>query len=334
MAAVSLYAPAGEDIYKPELWAMETLRIFFENVGLRGKVHRDFSAEIAEHGDTVNTRIPEIMEAKDVGSEDDIATETDIHEPFAENITVVLDQNKHVSFKLRDKLKTTAFKNLVTEYMEPAALGLVRAIEQTGISTMSNTTTGFDNAAANQIQPVTISGGTYPSNYKLDYVAQIARKLDEKFVPLGDRFHVVTPKALYDMTVGSDSNVALMLDASKVGGESFLRERNLGRLFGVDVEMQQSLAQVAGAGSGVYPEVTVDVNPFWWRNSTAYVARNLETVDASLGVRMVSLVERDEMIRVSLQYNIKKKRTDISMDRLWGWKVMRQNAGGVVKTAA
>jgi len=333
MTFVSLYSGAGADIYKPELWAMETLRIFFENVGIRGKVHRDFSQEIAEHGDTVNTRIPEIMTAMDVGSEDEIKSEGDILEPFSENVVVVLNKNQHVTFKIRDKLKTISFKNLIAEYMEPAALGLVRAIEQDGIAVMSHVTTGFDNAAAHQIEPVTSPGGYTPAIYKLDYVAQIARELDQAFVPIGDRFHIVTPKALYDMTVGSDSNVALMLDASKVGGESFLRERRLGRLFGVDVEMQQSLATVADAGSLVYPDLAVDVNPFWWRNSVAYVSRNLESVDQALGVQMVSMSERDESIRVSLQYDLMKKRSEISLDKLWGWKVMRQNAGGVVKTA-
>ncbi len=36
MAAQSIYT--NVDIYKPEIWAMESLQILFENIGIRGKV--------------------------------------------------------------------------------------------------------------------------------------------------------------------------------------------------------------------------------------------------------------------------------------------------------
>jgi hypothetical protein len=326
--AQSIYT--AQDIYKPELWAMETLLVFFEKTGIRGMVHTDFNNEIASFGDTVNTRIPEIMTAAPVNAAGAV---TSVRVPQARNVAVVLDQNQEVTFELRDVMSSLSFKDLQREYMEPAASGLIRAIEQNGLSVMTSAVSGFASGGAIVLEPVTGTTIT-PDTYKLELVAQAARELDENKVPDAERWHVVTPKQLYDMTIGSDTNTALMLDASKVGGETFLRERRLGRLFGITVEAQQDLPQEPSITATQYPDRTVDVSPFWWRNATAYVNRNLDAPPSGMGAQVTSMAFRGQSLRVSVAYQIIEKRKVVSMDVLWGWKVLRVDGGGVIKTAA
>jgi hypothetical protein len=313
---------------------METLLVFFENIGIRQMVHTNFSQEIANHGDTVNTRIPEIMTAKAVGSRGQVTT---IDEPQATNVQVVLDQNQEVTFELRDRTRTTSFKNLQEEFMDPAAKGLIRAIEEDGLSKMADTTNGFDNATAIQIEPVTGGVGDTPATYTLELIAQAARDLDINLVPDdSQRWHAITPKQLYDMTISTGPDAALMLDASKLGGESFLRERRLGRLFGINVEMMQGVTtlNLAAASPSAYPDAPVEVAPFWWKNSVAYVNRALEQVPSGQGVQMSVQSFHDQSVRVTIGYSLMDKRQEISIDLLWGWSVMRQTGGGVIKTAA
>ena len=44
--------------YIPKVWAMESLRILKENMGVSNLVHRDFQNEVASYGDLVHTRRP------------------------------------------------------------------------------------------------------------------------------------------------------------------------------------------------------------------------------------------------------------------------------------
>lgn len=327
--------PAGELLYKPEVWAMETLAIFFEEIGIRDWVHTDFNNEIAEFGDTINTRIPDIMTAHDVGSDGSVDT---IQDPSATNVQVILNRNRHVTFALRDRARTVSFKNLQAEFMRPAALGLIRNIERDGLAVIVHATNGFDTATGIQIEPVTATGGTLPDTYQIELVAQAARDLDIALVPDdGQRFHAITPKQLYDMTLSSGPDTALMLDVSKLGGESFLRDRRLGRLFGIQVEMMQgvtSLNLAASSAASTYPDAPVEVAPFWWRNAVAYVNRPLEQVPDGQGVTMAVESHENQAVRVTIGYDMIEKKQNVSIDLLWGFKVMRQAAGGVVKTAA
>ena len=45
----------------PKVWAMESLRILKENMGVTSLVHRDFQNEVASFGDLVHTRWPQEM---------------------------------------------------------------------------------------------------------------------------------------------------------------------------------------------------------------------------------------------------------------------------------
>ena len=86
------------DCYVPEIWAMESLAIMQENMVAASLVHRDFSNEIAEYGDTVNTRRPTEFEAKRKTDTDDVT----VQDAVSTNVAVQLNQHIHTSFTIKD----------------------------------------------------------------------------------------------------------------------------------------------------------------------------------------------------------------------------------------
>lgn len=114
------------DAYIPELWANESLMILEDNIVAAGMVYRDFENQMQTFGDTVNTRKPATFTAKRKTSTDDVTDQ----DATATNVPVKLDQHVHVSFVIRDEEQSKSFKNLVTEYLEPAMIAQAKFMDQ------------------------------------------------------------------------------------------------------------------------------------------------------------------------------------------------------------
>src|SRR5690606_17217569 len=111
--------------YVPEIWSRESLEILRETVVMANLVHRDFSREVANFGDTVNTRKPAKFTAQDKGATSDVT----VQDATATNVQVVLDTHKHVSFMIYDIEASKSFMNLVNVYLRPAVLAMANAID-------------------------------------------------------------------------------------------------------------------------------------------------------------------------------------------------------------
>jgi hypothetical protein len=105
------------DAYIPEFWANESLAILEENMVMAQLVHRDFEPVVQSYGDVVNTRRPGEFKAYRKLPSDNVT----IQDATATNVQVPLNQQLHVSFMIRDGEESKSFKDLVTEYMAPAA---------------------------------------------------------------------------------------------------------------------------------------------------------------------------------------------------------------------
>ena len=114
------------DPFIPEQWANESIAILLENMVAANLVHRDFENEFQKFGDTVNTRKPREFVAKRKGVNDDVTVQA----AGADNVAVVLNQHVHVSFLIRDGEETKSFKDLVTEFIHPAAIAMARAVDR------------------------------------------------------------------------------------------------------------------------------------------------------------------------------------------------------------
>lgn len=320
-----------ETIYKPELWAREGLQILFENIGLRGMVHTDFNEELAEKGDTVNTRVPAIFTAQATGANGQV---TATQNPQATKIPIVLDTNIEVTYPIRDVNNSNALADLRNEFFEPAILAILRKIEDDGLAALVHATNGFGDATDSHVINATAGSPFAPATFKLVHIATAAYHLDDAKVPDDNmRMMVISHKQLLDLiTTGAGVSGDLLLKANEAAGQSALRERFIGRLMGFNIAMQQGVPSEAAAATG-FPNAGVDVAPFFHRNAVAYVNRPLPGVPPQSGAAVSVQSFANQSIRVSIGYSIMDKHTLMSTDVLYGWKVMRQEMGGVIKTA-
>jgi len=112
--------------WNPEVWASETLMLTEENMVIAGLVYTDFEDEIKDFGDVVNTRLPGKFIAERKGPNDDVT----IQDATATKVPVPLDQHFHTSFLIRDGQESKSFKDLVKEYLTPAAQSLATATDK------------------------------------------------------------------------------------------------------------------------------------------------------------------------------------------------------------
>jgi hypothetical protein len=105
------------DALIPELWAREALRTLMSNMVMGSLVNRDFSSQVADFGDVVNTSRPADFSGKRKTDADDVVDQ----DAVSPNIPVPLDQHVHVSFVIKDGEMSKALPNLIERYLEPAA---------------------------------------------------------------------------------------------------------------------------------------------------------------------------------------------------------------------
>jgi hypothetical protein len=203
------------DAFVPEFWAKEGIMVLEEELVAAQMVHRDFQNQIANFGDTVNTRLPSDLSAKRKTDSDDVV----VQDVSATNVPVVLNQHIHTSFVIKDGQQSTSMNNLIEEYLRPAMRSLGNIIDQIVLAQFPqflNYTTG--------------TLGTLDStNAKTQFLA-VRGKMNQRSLPAGDRNLMLTTNA-ETAVLGTD----LFISAEKVGDNgTALREASLGRKLGLN----------------------------------------------------------------------------------------------------
>lgn len=223
------------DAFIPELWAQESLMILEANMVAANLVHRDFSNEIANFGDIVNTRQPAEFVMKRKVDADSVT----IQNADATNVPVPLDQHPHTSFMIKDGEESKSFVELRDEYLEPALLSIAQGIDEIVLGQLYQ----FMANSAGKL-------GTDPTKATVIGVREF---MNANKVPSQGRNLVIPPSM-----EGALLNVADFINAEKVGDDgTALREGSLGRKFGLNTFMCQNCPDVA-VGSTV--TVTTLVN--------------------------------------------------------------------------
>lgn len=216
------------DAWVPEIWAQETLAILEENMVMGNLVHRDFSDEIANFGETVHTRKPAEFKAKRKGVNDNVT----VQDASATDIPVVLNQHFHTSFLIRDGEESKSFRSLVDEYLSPAALSLGREIDLVLSSQVHRYLANVEGRL----------GGLDGTNGK-EYILQARERLNVLKAPMLGRNLVIGPQTETQFLLLPD-----FTQADKVGDEgTALREASLGRKLGFNIFMAQNTPEVAPA---------------------------------------------------------------------------------------
>ncbi|MCK5019887.1 MAG: hypothetical protein KAS32_22720 [Candidatus Peribacteraceae bacterium] len=228
---ITMFEASGNDnsVWIIEQWAQESLMVLEANMIAANMVFREYDSMIAQHGETVNARIPGsfLMKRK---TDDDAVTK---QAATTTSIPVVLNQHLHVSFIIKDGEESKSFNKLRDEYVEPA----VKAISQ-----------GVDEIVLSQVYQFLANSvgylGTSPTD---DTMVDAGTIMDVNKVPTTGRKMILTPQ-----TKGSMLKIDDVKHADKRGDGGFaMKEGEVGRISGFDTFMSQNCPYVAAASQDV-----------------------------------------------------------------------------------
>jgi len=220
------------DALIPEIWAQEGLMQLEENMVMARLVYRDFSMDVARHGDVVNTRRPSAFKFYRKSQSDTVTAQ----DAELTNVQVPLDQHIYVNFIIKDEEATKAFQDLVDIHITPAARALASGVDRALIGQAA----GFMDYDAGKLE-------TMNSALAKDYMLSAREKLNENECPLNQRNLVLCPSAETHM-LGTE----LFTAANQRGdGGTALENARLGRLLGFDTYMDQNTGDVS-LGSADY----------------------------------------------------------------------------------
>jgi hypothetical protein len=227
------------DALIPELWAQEGLAILEENMVMARLVHRDFSDEVANYGDVVNTRRPSEFTTRRKTDADDVENQ----DAISTNVQVPLDQHVYVSFTIKDGESTKAFQDLVDIYLTPAAMQIARTVDRVLVGQAHQFLTNKVGRLMEMDE----------SNAK-DFLLECREKMNvNKAYPSG-RNMVLSPQSETELL-----KTELFISAEKRGDAgTALREASLGRLLGFDSYMDQNVPALSKSATVDYVDGVVD----------------------------------------------------------------------------
>lgn len=216
--------------YVPEFWAREGLMVLVEELVAAQLVYRDFENELANFGDTVNTRLPGNFVSNRKTDIDDVT----IQDAIATNVPVVLNQHLHVSFMIKDGSETLAMQDLIETYMRPAMRANGNMVDKIILAQF-----------AQFLLRSYGTFGTFNSTNAKDRFLNVRRIFNSLSVPEENRNFM--------LTINSETSVLatdLFLQAQQVGDDgTALREASLGRKFGLDTYKSVFMPSVLESGT-------------------------------------------------------------------------------------
>jgi len=235
-AVTSLYVN-DNDAMIPEVWANMGLAILEENMVAAALVHRDFSNEVAEFGDVVNTRRPGQFKIRRKGDNDDVVGQ----DANTVNVRVPLDQHFYTHFTIKDGEATKSFQDLVDLHLLPGMQNVARAVDRAVLGRVHaylvNTVGGL---------------GTLTGANARDTILDARQTLNENKAFVQDRNMIVSP-ASETALLKTD----MFLKANERGdGGSALEEASLGRILGFDFWLDQNVPESRTVNSDIAAGVT------------------------------------------------------------------------------
>ena len=239
-AVVSLYVN-DNDAMIPEIWANMGLAILEENMVAAALVHRDFSDEVANFGDVVNTRRPGQFKIRRKGDNDPVLGQ----DANTVNVRVPLDQHFYTNFTIKDGEASKSFQDLVDLHLLPAMQNVARAIDRAILgrvhSYLVNAVGGLD----------ALSGAN-----ARDTILDARQKLNENKAFVQGRHMVVSPASETSLL-----KTDLFLRANERGDDgTALEEASLGRLLGFDFWLDQNVPSTRVVDSDVTAGVTAGID--------------------------------------------------------------------------
>lgn len=211
--------------------AKESVMRLNNNLVMAGLVHRDFSNEFADKGDTIQVKKP----ATFVANEFTTAIEAqDIEES---NVLVKLDKIADVSVEVTSKQLSLNIQEFGAQIVQPAMEALAQKIDSDIMGLYADIPYTFGTA------------GSTPNS--LAAIAGVGKVLNTNKAPTSNRSLVLDPEAQAALIV-----LDAIAGADKSGSTQALREASMGRILGFDSFMSQNVKTHTKGGYAALADVT------------------------------------------------------------------------------
>lgn len=304
----------------PEIIASRGLANLYENLVMAQLVHRDYEEEFVNKiGDTVTVRKPAVLEAYDFDQSAGIQLQ-DIEE---DSVDVKLNYHADVSFAVTSRQMALEIKDFSKQLLEPAMKGMVRKIDRDILKFRNDITAevGLTTEHADG-EDHHYPDGEYPwSDSRV--LIQAGETLDKVNVPETDRRVVIGPttKARW---VAEDA----WRHTDKRGSTMGLLRASLGdEVSNFSPFMTQNIEQPAQSPATGAP--TTEVNVAFHETAVALVTRQLVLPQ---GAAYAAIDNYEGFgLRVIIGYDQNTKRDMVSIDCLYGVKVLDPNRAVLIK---
>lgn len=301
----------------PDIIARAALATLYETTVMSSLVHRDYEAEFQNVGDTITIRKPTTFTATEYNRAAGItvqnATET--------GVPLTLNHFADVSFAVTSEDLTLNILDFGEQLLNPAMEAISQKVDRDIIA----------QAVADVTQEVGVVGGTNPplagtNEYAWDnprVLIDAGRVLTQRNVPTTNRRAVVGP-ITQAQWLGDD----LFNRADARGDTEGLREANLGRrVFGFDPYVTQN-APAPGVGAGTS---STETGLAFHQSAIAMAFRPLALPRGAQNAAIANY--KGFGLRVVYDYDIDKKQDVVSIDCLYGVKVLDPNRAVLIKGA-
>ena len=230
------------DAFVPEMWVNEGLMQLEENMVVANLVHRDFEDEVANFGDTVNTRRPGEFKIR---RKNDKTTSLEKQDAKSANVPVTLNQWFYNSFVIKDGEQSLSFKDLIQVYLVPSMRTIARSVDRALLGHVHR-------FLANTVGRL----GNLPAATSHEVVLEARERLNSNNAPLDE---------LRSLILSSMSETALLknelfIAAEKRGdGGNALENARLGRILGFDTFMAQNVPYTNVVGADTIVGATTEV---------------------------------------------------------------------------
>jgi len=297
-------------LLSPAVIARAALATLYEVTIGAQLVHRDYDSEfIAKVGDTITVRKPATFEAQEF----DPATGIVIQNATETSVPVVLNHFADTSFAVTSRDMTLKIENFAEQLLDPAMESIAQKIDRDL----------FKEFRAGITQTVGARAGREYN--KPEALIDAATILNMNAVPTTERRAVIGPQMNGDWL---DTDLLKQVNTS--GSTEALREAYLGRrLFGFDPYWSQHIEQPAENPAVGAP--TTEVGVAFHRTAVALVTRQLELPQGAANAAIASY--KGFGVRVVIGYDQAKKQDVVSIDTLYGIKVLDAKRAVLIKGA-
>lgn len=222
----------GNTILTPDIIAKEALMQLESNLVMAGLVHRDYSKEFVNVGDTITIRKPAKFVAKNFLGQ---VEEQDLSEG---STTVKMDRYRDITVPITSKEMTLDISDFSEQVVKPAMSAIAEAIDGDILAV------GIQNAS----NKVSISGTPAITD-----LANVGKALDKKKAPRDN---------LRNLVLGVDSTykyntLTNFTDISASGSSEALRDSTIGKAFTMNTYMSQNVPSTSASTAGTVTALKV-----------------------------------------------------------------------------